>query len=215
MMTLYDYWRSSAAYRVRIALNMKGVAYEQRSVNLVTGEQGGESYRSDLNAQGLVPTLVNGDMKMTQSLAIIEYLEETIPEPALLPPDPAGRACVRSLAQIIASDVHPLNNLRVLKYLKGALKQDQEVVSAWYRHWIELGFAALEARVTSEGGGAAFLSGEKPGLADICLVPQMYNARRFEVDFGPYPDLVRIDETCRALEAFERAAPENQPDAKL
>jgi maleylpyruvate isomerase len=154
-------------------------------------------------------------MKMTQSLAIIEYLDETIPDPALLPSDPAGRARVRSLAQIIASDVHPLNNLRVLKYLKGTLGQDQEAVSAWYRHWIELGFAALEARVAGEGGGAPFLSGEKPGLADICLVPQMYNARRFEVDLAPYPELVRIDETCRALEPFERAAPENQPDANV
>lgn len=214
MMTLYDYWRSSAAYRVRIALNLKGVAYEQRSVNLVAGEQGSGSYRSDLNAQGLVPTLVNGDMKMTQSLAIIEYLEETIPDPALLPSDPAERARVRSLAQIIASDVHPLNNLRVLRYLKEPLGQDPEAVSAWYRHWIELGFVALEARVAREGGGSAFLSGDKPGLADICLVPQMYNARRFEVDLGPYPELVRIDEACRSLEPFERAAPENQPDAK-
>jgi len=215
MMTLYDYWRSSAAYRVRIALNLKGVDYEQRSVNLVAGEQAGEPYKADLNAQGLVPTLVNGSVRMTQSLAIIEYLEETIPDPALLPSDPVERARVRSLAQIVACDVHPLNNLRVLKYLKGPLEQEQEAVSAWYRHWIELGFAALEARVAGEGGGAAFLSGEKAGLADVCLVPQMYNARRFEVDLGPYPQLVRIDEVCRALEPFERAAPENQPDAKV
>ena len=215
MMTLYDYWRSSAAYRVRIALNLKGVEYEHRSVDLVAGEQAGEPYRSGVNAQGLVPTLVNGSVPMTQSLAIIEYLEETIPEPAFLPSDPLERARVRSLAQIVACDIHPLNNLRILKYLKGSLGQDQDAVSAWYRHWVETGFAALEARVKGDGLDDAFLSGERPGLADICLVPQMYNARRFEVDLSVYPILVRIDEACRALEPFERAAPENQPDAKV
>lgn len=213
MMTLYDYWRSSAAYRVRIALNLKGVAYEQRSVDLVAGEQMDEAYRAGVNAQGLVPTLMSGADPITQSLAIIEYLEETIPEPAFLPSDPLDRARVRSLAQAVACDIHPLNNLRVLKYLKGTLGQDQDAVSAWYRHWVENGFAALEARIKGDGLEGAFLSGEGPGLADICLVPQMYNARRFDVDLSACPALVRIDEACRALEPFKRAAPENQPDA--
>lgn len=209
MAVLYDYWRSSAAYRVRIALNLKGVAYEQKSVNLVSGEQGEADYRNKFNPQGLVPALVIDGAVLTQSLAIIEYLEETRPEPQLLPGDPARRAAVRAMAQAIACDIHPLNNLRVLKYLKGELQKDQAVVGAWYSHWIVEGFSALE----QQAGGSSFLSGSEPGLADICLVPQMYNARRFNVDLDPFPQLLAIDEACRALTAFEAAQPENQPDA--
>ncbi|RMF08549.1 MAG: maleylacetoacetate isomerase [Alphaproteobacteria bacterium] len=210
MTVLYDYWRSSAAYRVRIALNLKGVSYEQESVNLVSGAQSEAGYRDRINPQGLVPALVIGGVALTQSLAIIDYLEETIPEPPLLPEQPAERARVRAMAQVIACDIHPLNNLRVLKYLKGPLGQGQEAVDAWYRHWIQEGFTALERQT----GAGPYLSGDRPGLADICLVPQMYNARRFNVDLDPFSRLVSIDEACRALSAFDKAAPENQPDAQ-
>ncbi len=209
MTVLYDYWRSSAAYRVRIALNLKGVAYQQTSIDLADGAQREPSYRGTVNPQGLVPTLAINGVTLTQSLAIMEYLDETIPEPAFLPADPVDRATIRALAQVVACDIHPVNNLRILKYLKNVLGQQQEAINTWYRHWIAEGFSALE----SHAGKWAFLSGEAPGFADICLVPQMYNARRFDLDLTPYPRLVAIDAACSALPAFEKAAPENQPDA--
>lgn len=210
MIELFDYWRSSAAYRVRIALNLKGIDYRQTSIDLVAGAQGEPSYTSAMNPQGLVPALKIDGQTLTQSLAILEYLDETRPEPPLLPAEPAARARVRALAQVVACDIHPLNNLRILRYLKGPLSQGQDGVNDWYKHWIIAGFDALEKMA----GDSAFLSGDAPGLADICLVPQMYNARRFNTDLGPYPRLVDIDAACRALPAFDKAAPENQPDAK-
>lgn len=209
-MKLYSYFRSSAAYRVRIALALKGLAHEQVPVELREGEQRRPEFRA-VNPQGLVPALEVGGQLLTQSLAIIEYLEETHPQPALLPNDPAGRARVRALALAIACDLHPLNNLRVLNHLRGVLGQTDEQISAWYCHWIGVTLSALEPMVAV--GAGRFCHGDMPGMADILLVPQLYNARRFGCDLAEYPTLVRIDETCRALPEFIRAAPENQPDA--
>lgn len=209
-MKLYGYFRSSAAYRVRIALALKGLAYEQVPVELRGGEQRRAEFRS-VNPQQLVPALEADGHLLTQSLAIIEYLEETHPAPPLLPADAAGRARVRALALAIACEVHPLNNLRVLQHLRGALGQSEDQVSAWYRHWIAVTLAALEPMVAA--GAGRFCHGDAPGMADILLVPQLTNARRFDCDLDPYPTLVRIDATCRALPAFLEAAPENQPDA--
>ncbi|KAA0010235.1 maleylacetoacetate isomerase [Billgrantia pellis] len=213
MITLYGYFRSSAAYRVRIALNLKGLAYEQAPVNLVKGEQRSEDNLAR-NPQGLVPVLVTDDStQLTQSLAICEYLDEHHPEPPLLPADAEGRARVRSLAQLIACEIHPLNNLKVLKYLVRELKVDDDAKLAWYRHWIAEGFSALEARLANEPGTGTFCHGDTPTLADICLVPQVFNAERFECDLSAYPTLQRITKRCRELEAFARAAPGEQPDA--
>lgn len=213
MTTLYGYYRSSAAYRVRIALNLKGLAYDQAPVNLVKGEQRGEDNLAR-NPQGLVPVLDTGDgTQLTQSLAICEYLDERHPEPPLLPADAEGRARVRSLAQLVACEIHPLNNLKVLKYLVHELKVDDDAKLAWYRHWIAEGFSALEARLANEPGTGTFCHGDSPTLADICLVPQIFNAERFECDLSPYPTLQRITERCRELEAFAKAAPGEQPDA--
>ncbi|MCE8043648.1 maleylacetoacetate isomerase [Halomonas daqingensis] len=213
MTTLYGYFRSSAAYRVRIALNLKGLAYEQVAVNLVKGEQRAEENLAR-NPQGLVPVLETDDgTRLTQSLAICEYLEERHPEPALLPADPAGRARVRSLAQLVACEIHPLNNLKVLKYLVHELKLDEAAKLAWYRHWIAEGFTALEARLAGEAATGAFCHGDSPSLADVCLVPQVFNAERFECDLSAYPTIRRIAERCRAMEAFAKAAPGAQPDA--
>ncbi|GKW50904.1 maleylacetoacetate isomerase [Halomonas sp. NCCP-2165] len=213
MTTLYGYFRSSAAYRVRIALNLKGLAYDQAPVNLVKGEQRGEDFLAR-NPQGLVPALVTDDgARLTQSLAICEYLDERYPEPALLPADAAGRARVRALAQAVACEIHPLNNLRVLKYLTGELGVDEATKMTWYRHWISEGFAALEAQLSREAGSGDFCHGDTPGLADLCLVPQVFNAERFECDLTAYPRIRRIVANCRALDAFARAAPEAQPDA--
>lgn len=213
MTTLYGYFRSSAAYRVRIALNLKGLAYDQAPVNLVKGEQRGEEYLAR-NPQGLVPALVTDDgARLTQSLAICEYLDERYPEPALLPADAAGRARVRALAQAVACEIHPLNNLRVLKYLTGELGVDEATKMTWYRHWVTEGFAALEAQLSREAGSGDFCHGDTPGLADLCLVPQVFNAERFECDLAPYPRIRRIVANCRALDAFAQAAPEAQPDA--
>lgn len=213
MTTLYGYFRSSAAYRVRIALNLKGLAYDQAPVNLVKGEQRGEDFLAR-NPQGLVPALVTDDgVRLSQSLAICEYLDERYPEPALLPVDAAGRARVRALALSVACEIHPLNNLRVLKYLTGELGVDEAAKMTWYRHWIAEGFAALEAQLSREAGSGDFCHGDTPGLADLCLVPQVFNAERFACDLAPYPRIRRIVANCRALDAFARAAPEAQPDA--
>ncbi|WP_445004848.1 maleylacetoacetate isomerase [Halomonas mongoliensis] len=213
MTTLYGYFRSSAAYRVRIALNLKGLAHDQAPVNLVKGEQRGEANLAR-HPQGLVPSLVTGDgLVLTQSLAICEYLDETHPEPPLLPADPAGRARVRALAQLVACEIHPLNNLRVLKYLVGTLEADEAAKLAWYRHWVAEGFQALEAMLSREAGSGDFCHGDTPTLADLCLVPQVFNAERFECDLTAYPRIRRITANCRALDAFAQAAPGAQPDA--
>lgn len=212
MTLLYDYWRSSAAYRVRIALNMKGVAYDQKSVSLVAGGQQGSDYKGGINPQGLVPALEIDGHVLTQSMAIIECLDETIADPAFLPVGPIARARVRAMAQVIACDIHPVNNLRILKYLKNEMGQEQDAIDEWYRHWIREGLEALECQAKDLPEGA-FLSGETPGLADICLVPQMYNARRFNLDLAPFPRLVAIDGACLGLPAFHEASPERQPDA--
>lgn len=211
---LYTYWRSSAAYRVRIALNIKGVEYDSRSVHLVRdgGEQHRPAYRQ-INPQGLVPALVHEGRIYSQSLAIIEYLEERYPEPSLLPRDPGDRARVRGLAQMVACDIHPLNNSRVQKYLVGELGLGDEQKLAWYRHWITLGFGAIEARLDQDGYTGRFCHGDTAGLADLCLVPQVYNAERFGCDVSVFPTITRINAACLELDAFLRATPESQPDA--
>ena len=214
-MKLYTFFRSSASYRVRIALNLKGLRYEQVPIHLRRG--GGEqllpAYKA-INPQGLVPALEDGGHILPQSLAIIEYLEERYPEPALLPGDPVQRATVRSMALVVACEVHPLQNLRVLGYLKNVLHHSDEEVTTWARHWVTLGLAALEQMVLAVLDRGVFCFGNTPSLADICLVPQLYNARRFACDLSVCPTLVQIDATCRALPAFAGAAPENQPDAE-
>ena len=211
-MKLYSYFRSSAAYRVRIALNLKGLAYEYIPVHLTKGEQRAASYLA-LNAQALVPTLVDDGATLTQSLAIVEYLDERHPEPPLLPATAAARARVRSIALAIACDVHPLNNLRVLQYLSRTLNVAEDARNAWYGHWIECGLAALEAQLANDSATGAFCHGDGPTLADICLVPQLANARRYAIPLDAYPTLLRIDGNCRLLAAFAEAAPDRQPDA--
>jgi maleylpyruvate isomerase len=209
-MVLYGYAFSSASYRVRIALGLKDLRVTAVSLDLRAGEQRGARFL-EVNSQGFVPTLVldEGDV-VTQSMAIIEYLDEMHPLPALLPASPLQRARVRSLAQTIACDIHPLNNLRVLKYLEGPLRHDKPGRETWYRHWVTEGFDALERRLASEGATGRFCHGDAPTLADICLVPQVFNARRFAVNLDPYPTIVAIDAACRELPAFQQAAPERQ-----
>ncbi|MBF5093129.1 maleylacetoacetate isomerase [Azospirillum sp. INR13] len=215
-MKLHTYFRSSAAYRVRIALNLKGLAPEQAFVHLRRGEQDKPPF-ADLNPEHLVPALEvdgpDGHHVLTQSLAIIEYLDETHPSPPLLPADPLGRARVRALALAVACDIHPLNNLRVLGRLK-AMGHSQEEVDDWYRHWIGVGLTALEAQLAGDLRTGRFCHGDAPGLADILLVPQLANARRLACPLDGYPTLLRIDEACRALPAFAAAAPDRQPDAE-
>ena len=212
-MKLYDYFRSSAAYRVRIALNIKGLAYQQTPINLRKGDQNSEDYQR-VNPQQLVPSLVLDDgVLLTQSLAICEYLDEIYPEPPLLPANPLERARVRALAQIVACEMHPLNNLRVLKYLVGPLGVSDEAKVTWYQHWIAGGFSGLEGMLAKSPDTGRFCHGDTPTLADVCLVPQVANARRFDCDLSPYPTVVRIDETCHTLPAFEKAHPSRQPDA--
>ena len=214
-MRLYTFFRSSAAYRVRIALNLKGLAYEALPVHLSRGggEQHAPAYRK-LNQQSLVPVLQDGERALSQSLAIMEYLEEVYPLPPLLPNNPAARARVRSLALAIACEIHPLNNTRVLNYLSGPMGLGDEAKRTWYHHWIALGLGALEARLAAERETGSFCHGDAPGLADCCLVPQLANARRFKCDVSQYPTLLRIDGNCQALDAFQRAAPDRQPDAE-
>jgi maleylacetoacetate isomerase len=213
-MKLYTYFRSSASFRVRIALNLKGLAVDQSFIHLRKNEQTQPAYL-ELCPAGLVPTLEEDGQLLTQSMAIIEYLEETHPEPPLLPGHPADRARVRAIAQTIACEVHPLDNLRVLRYLIHTLKQDEAAVEAWYNHWIALSFAALEKTLAEDGLAGEFCHGDEPGLADICLVPQCFNARRYpSFDFTPYPTLTRIFENCMTLDAFDKARPDKQPDAE-
>lgn len=210
---LYSYFRSSASYRVRIALNLKKLAYEYRAVHLRRGEQAQPAFRA-VNPQGLVPTMVVDGLVLTQSMAILDYVEERWPEPALLPADPPGRARVQALAHLVACDVHPLNNLRVLRYLEAELGLGQEARQAWIHRWLREGFDALEALLTPEAGTGRFCHGRAPTLADICLVPQVFNAERFGFDMAPYPRVRAIVAACRALPAFAAADPARQPDAE-
>ena len=211
-MKLYSYFRSSAAYRVRIALNLKGIAYETVAIHLV--KDGGHNKRPEfraVNPQMRVPVLVTpAGSVLIQSLAIIEYLDETHPEPPFLPKDPLARAKVRALAELIACDIHPLNNTSPLRYLKHELHQEQKTIDAWYHHWVMTGFEALEALL--EPG--PYACGDKVTLADLCLVPQVSNARRLKVPLDKFPKIVAVDAACLALPAFDRARPENQPDAE-
>ena len=211
-MKLYTFFRSSAAFRVRIALNLKGLAYEPSFVHLTKGEHLEPSYRA-VNPQGLVPALQAEDALLAQSIAIMEYLEETNPRPPLLPADPLGRARVRGLALIVACEIHPLNNPRVLKYVKNTLGHSQEEVDAWYRHWVADGLAKLEAELGRPGTGR-YCHGDAPSMADCCLVPQIFNAKRFQCDLTPYPAVMRVFDACMLLDAFDRAQPVKQPDAE-
>lgn len=212
MLTLYSYWRSTAAYRVRIALNLKGLAYQQVPVHLVRdgGEQHSAEYRA-LNPQELVPLLVDGEARIAQSLAILEYLEDVYPVPALLPADPAQRAQVRALALHIACDIHPLNNLRVLQYLSGPLGVADQAKDAWYRHWVGLGLAAVEQGLAVFEGRLSL--DQRPGYLEACLLPQLYNARRFNCELDAFPRITAMAARCESLEAFKQAAPEVQADA--
>ena len=214
-MKLYTFFRSSASYRVRIALNLKALTYEQVPIHLRRGggEQFSATYKS-INPQALVPALEDAGRIVTQSLAIMEYLEERYPKPPLLPADPADRGVVRSMALIIACEVHPIQNLRVLVHLKNNLKQSDDDLNFWARHWIDLGLSAFEQIVVSSPKQSRFCFGDTPTLADICLVPQLANARRFGCDLSAYPTLLQIEKACSALPAFADAAPEKQPDAE-
>ena len=200
---LYDYWRSSASFRVRIALNLKGVPYTAINTSLLDGDQQAPDYVAR-NPQGFVPMLCIDGHDLTQSLAIIDYLDAKYDDPPMVSSDPAERARTLAQALVIAADIHPVNNLRILKYLKNELGHDQAVTDNWYRHWIQEGFVALEAMAPEAG----MFGGEKPNLADVCLVPQIYNARRFDLDLSAFPRLVRIDAECNKWEAFQKAAPE-------
>ena len=211
---LHSYWRSSAAYRVRIGLNLKGLPYELAPVHLV--RDGGEQHRpayAEINPQQLVPVLQHGQRMLRQSLAILEYLDEMWPSPPLLPATARDRARVRALAQLVACDIHPLNNLRVMQYFEREWEVAQPRRDEWMRHWMREGFAALETMLASSPETGRYCHGDAPGLADCCLVPQLYNAHRFGVDLAPYPTLARIELACLALPAFDDARPENQPDA--
>ena len=210
MMELYNYFRSSASYRVRIALALKGLDYDYRAVHLAKNEQFNESYAA-VSAARLVPLLRDGDAVLTQSLAIIEYLDETHPEPPLLPPDAAGRARVRALALDIACEIHPLNNLRVLRYLVHDLKVSEDDKNRWYRHWVETGLEVVERQLAARP--ARFCHGDTPTLADCVLVPQIFNAKRFDCRLDHVPQAMRVFDACMALSAFEATRPERCPDA--
>jgi maleylacetoacetate isomerase len=213
-MKLYGYFRSSASYRVRIALNLKGVDYVNAFVHLRRDEHMTEAYR-DVNPQGFIPALEDDDGEiLNQSLAIIEYLDETCPHPPLLPPHPADRARVRALAQVVASDIHPVNNLRVLRYLRRELARDEVTVERWYNHWLAEGFHTVEAMLANDERTGRFCHGDAPGLADICLIPQVVNAATYALDLSPYPTIQRIFDTCMGLDAFYKAHPARQPDSE-
>jgi maleylacetoacetate isomerase len=211
-MRLYGFFQSSAAFRVRIALNLKSLEYEQTSVNLIKGEHHSEDF-ARLNPQQAVPTLVDGDRVLTQSLAILEYLEEKFPKPPLLPATPDDRARVRALAQLVACDIHPLNNRRVLVYLKNQLGLSKEQRDVWCQHWIAEGLKPLEKALSGSRQTGSFCYGDTPTMADVCLVPQIFNAKRSEVELTPYPTLLRIFSNCMRVEAFDRAQPSKQPDS--
>jgi len=212
--TLHSYFRSSTSFRVRIALNMKGVAYEQITWHLRKGEQKSDAYKK-VNPQGLLPALQHPDGSiLPQSMAILEWLEEAYPEPPLLPEDTAGRARVRAIAYSIACDIHPVNNLRILSSLKERFAADDEAVADWFRTWVDASFRPLEQQLKHEPESGEFCHGDKPGLADICIAAQVTNNARFNVDMGLYPTIAKIHENCMALEPFQRAAPGNQPDAE-
>ena len=210
---LYDYWRSSAAYRVRIGLNLKGLDYQPVFTHLARGEQQAPEYAA-INPQMLIPTLIDGEATLTQSLAILGYLDERHPEPPLMPDGPEARARVRALALTVACEIHPLNNMSVLEFLTDTLGVDEAGKRTWYHRWIGRGFAALEAKLAGSSHTGTFCHGDAPTLADVLLVPQVYNARRWECDLALYPTIVRIERTCLDLGAFDRARPENQPDAE-
>ena len=207
-MKLYSYFRSSAAYRVRIAMNLKGIDYEIVPVNLLTGEQKSDDYKQ-LNAESLVPALVTGQGLLTQSPAILEWLEEQFPNPSILPHDSWQKAQARSLAYAVSCDIHPVNNLRVLKYLQNDMQRSDEDKITWYKHWINIGFSAFEQKLAEH----KYCCDDQPTIADICLVPQVFNALRFKVDMDVYPKISKIYERCNQLKPFVDAAPENQPDA--
>ncbi len=212
MLKLYTLFRSSAAYRVRIALNVKKLAYESIQTALIKGEHRRPEYLA-LNPQGLIPALEIDGAVLSQSIAIIEYLNERHPDPPLLPSDPLGRAHVRSLALAIACDIHPLNNLRVLNYLRDRLAQSEETMNAWYRHWVEEGFRGLEIELRRHSKSSRFCYGDAVSMADVCLVPQVFNARRFKVDLAPFPTITAISAHLESLPEFAAARPEVQPDA--
>lgn len=212
-MQLYTYYRSTAAYRVRIALHYKGISYESIPVNLPHDEQMQQNYRQH-NPEGRVPTLVDGAFELGQSAAILEYLEEKYPNPTILPLDIQKRAWVRYLAQIIISDIHPLNNIGVLKFLQGPLGQDQAHVMEWYHHWLKLGFDTIETMLTNNPDSDNFCCGTHVTMADICLIPQVYNAYRFEFPMTAYPSILRIHDHCLSLPYFAKSRPEVQVDAK-
>jgi maleylacetoacetate isomerase len=215
LIRLYSYWRSSAAYRVRIALNLKGLRYDYLGVNLAgSGEQHSEVFHK-LNPQGLLPVLIDGERVIRQSMSIIEYLAEVYHTAgyALMPPTARERSRVRSISQLIACDIHPLNNLRVLGHLEDQFRATQAQKEAWMRHWIEAGFVALEELLGANPSTGEFCEGDEPTMADCCLVPQVYNARRFGVDMAAFPTILRINQSCLAMPEFDLAAPEKQPDA--
>ena len=211
-MKLYTYFRSSTAFRARIALNLKGLQYEPSFVHLAKGEHRQPAYTA-LNAQALLPTLEDDGARLNQSLAILEYLDEKYPEPRLLPRDSVGRARVRSLSLLMACEIHPLANLRVLQHLRKA-GQTEEQVSEWCRHWIGDGLAKVEAELAADARTGKYSHGDSPSMADCCLVPQVFSAQRFKCDLGPYPTVKRIFDACMKLEAFDRAQPAKQPDAE-
>jgi len=211
-MKLYGYYRSSASYRIRIILHTKGIDWDYRAVQLSKGEQSSEAFKA-MNPMGLVPVLDTGEAVLAQSPAIAEFLEELHPEPALLPPDPLGRARVREMMHTVGCEIHPLQNLSVLKYIKAAYSLDDDAVFAWCRKWIGRGFAAFDALARERSADGQFSFGDSLTLADVWLIPQLYNARRFELDLSPYPTIVSIDEHCQTLGAFAAAHPTRQPDA--
>lgn len=212
MMKLHNFFRSGTSHRLRIALNLKGIGYDYVPVDLRTEEHLGAAFKA-INPQQLVPALVDGDLTMIQTPAIIEWLEERHPTPPLLPSDPDDRARVRALAAIVGCDIHPINNRRILEYLRKQLGQDENAVQAWCATWIEAGFAALESLIAADTRRGRFCFGDTPGLADVYLIPQVESARRFKVDLSPYPNIVAIDSACAELDAFRRAEPARQPDA--